>query len=95
MAKSAMMDPKLREFAITGVKAEIDRLNEVLRALEQPSSAAQVRAADSRLGLGRATRISKMSPASRKAISERMKAYWAGRREGTNGRSSGEAPKRR
>lgn len=68
------------------LKAERDRLDRAIAVMEaepkrrgrKPGSAAAAPADDAPKRRGR----KKMSPAARKAVSERMKKYWAERRKG-------------
>ena len=85
-----MRDERLRELAILGLEAERQRIDDELAALRsrgtvgrppgrrgrKPGSAAAGAEAKPR----KARR--KMSPAKRKALSERMKRIWAERRKG-------------
>ena len=67
------MDKKdLRQFAVTGIQAEISRLNDLLHVLQRGNGQAEDR---------RQAPKRQMSAAARARISERMKTYWAGRRE--------------
>jgi hypothetical protein len=84
-----MRDERLRELAILGLEAERQRIDDELAALRsrgtvgrppgkrgrKPASAAGAE------GKPRKARR-KMSPAKRKALSERMKRIWAERRKG-------------
>lgn len=80
MAKKNNQDDQLQKFAIIGVEAEIQRLNEMLTTLRNISSHIAPRGDIQVTQVTRARKGNRMSPAARKAIGERMRAYWAERR---------------
>lgn len=87
MAKDLSKDD-LRRFARLGAMRRLEDIRteeaairsafpELFRGGARPAAAAPAKA--------RTRKRSNMSPAMRKAVSERMKKYWAGRRKAKNG----------
>jgi hypothetical protein len=81
-----MKDERMRELAILGLEAERSRIEEELAALRSrgtvgrpPGRRGRKPAAETADKPRKARR--KMSPAKRKALSERMKRIWAERRK--------------
>jgi hypothetical protein len=69
---------ELRVLARQGIEAEIERLNALLKAIEEVTTRPVAEPSPQRRPPGRRT----MTAAQRKAHSDRMKAYWASRRRG-------------
>lgn len=75
---------KIRELARTGAEVTLKRLRAEIIAIERafPELALPQRRRAARRAVKQATnRTRKMSAAARKAVSERMKRYWAERRK--------------
>ena len=75
----------LRKFARLGAKARLEELRQEEAAIRRAFPdlfSRQASAADASMGEGpRRRRRSRMSAAARKAVSERMRKYWAERRK--------------
>ena len=81
---STLSAQKLRELARSGAEVALKRLRAEIIAIERafPELALPRRRRALRRSLKKATnRTSRMSAAARKAVSERMKRYWAERRK--------------
>ncbi len=81
---SGLSADRLRELARTGAEVALKRLRAEIIAIERtfPELALPRRRRAVRRSLKRATnRTRRMSAAARKAVSERMKRYWAERRK--------------
>ena len=86
MAKTNQLSPeRLRELARTGAQVALERMRAEIAAIERafPELAAIPRSPQAvRRSVKTATRRSRrMSAAARKAVSQRMKRYWAERRK--------------
>jgi hypothetical protein len=78
---------ELRRLARLGAKARLEELRQEEAAIKRAfpdlfGGRRAGRTAESAAGGGRRRRRSRMSAAARKAVSERMKRYWAARRKG-------------
>ncbi len=84
MAKTGLSTERLRELARTGAETALKQLRAEIIAIERtfPELALPRRRGTVRRSLTKATnRTRKLSAAARKAVSERMKKYWAERRK--------------
>jgi hypothetical protein len=84
MPKGALSSEKLRELARAGADLTLTRLRAEIIAIERtfPELALPRRRRALRRSIKQATnRTSRMSAAARRAVSERMKRYWAERRK--------------
>jgi hypothetical protein len=70
------------------LEREVERLSRAIEALEGGTGrgTAGSRKAAGRGGRGKRRRRGRMSPAARKAVSLRMKKYWAAKRKATEGK---------
>lgn len=76
------------ESQIEAVRGALGAVGGRARATRKPTLGARARRAGSAAASSRSRRRRKMSPAERKAVSERMKAFWAGQRaKETRGRA--------
>lgn len=84
ISTSNLTPDRLRDLARTGAEVTLQRLRAEIIAIEQtfPELALPQRRRAMRQAIGKArTRTRQMSDAARKAVSVRMKRYWAERRK--------------
>jgi hypothetical protein len=84
MAKTGLSTERLRELARTGAETALKQLRAEIIAIERtfPELALPRRRVTVQRSLKEATnRTRKLSAAARKAVSDRMKKYWAERRK--------------
>lgn len=87
-AMRRLEDIRAEEAAIRAAFPELfsgDRPAPRVAKAASSATGAQAPAAPARAAAKKARKRSTMSPAMRKAVSERMKKYWAGRRKAKNG----------
>jgi hypothetical protein len=78
------VEAEFREFAIAGLEAEIARLQQLRQTLLDGSEGRRetTLTGPAVVSADRQRRRGGMSAAQRKAVSKRMKAYWAAKRKG-------------